>query len=106
MKFLVMKKNVASLINTEKKDLKEATKVEAEVSVIPSTYFHSNYYKIILIHNFTRFGFGGGGGGNRQQEQRRGPNIEIPLEVTLKDIYLGKEIRVIFFPPKFSKLFS
>jgi len=42
---------------------------------------------------FSNFGFGGG---QHQQhaEQRKGPNVEIPLEVTLKELYLGAEINV------------
>jgi len=45
---------------------------------------------------FSNFGFGGGFGGHNHQhaEQRKGPNIEIPLEVTLKDLYLGKTFTV------------
>jgi DnaJ-related protein SCJ1 len=44
---------------------------------------------------FSSFGFGGGGGGGRgQAEQKKGANIEIPLYVTLKDLYLGKEMKV------------
>jgi len=43
---------------------------------------------------FSSFGFGGGGGGSRVQEQKKGPNVEIPLEVSLKDLYLGKEMKL------------
>jgi DnaJ-related protein SCJ1 len=44
---------------------------------------------------FSSFGFGGGGGHSHQhQEQKKGANIEIPLEVTLKDLYLGKAFTV------------
>jgi len=43
---------------------------------------------------FSNFGFGGGGGGQRTPEQRKGPNIEIPLEVTLTELYLGKTMRL------------
>jgi len=35
------------------------------------------------------FGFGGGGG------EATGPNMELPLTVTLKDLYLGKEVSVV-----------
>jgi len=41
---------------------------------------------------FSSFGFGQQQQG--QQEQRKGPNIEIPLEVTLKDLYLGQELKL------------
>lgn len=45
---------------------------------------------------FANFGFGGGGGGHahHQREQRRGASVEIPLEVTLADLYNGKTISV------------
>jgi len=45
---------------------------------------------------FSSFGFGGGGGGHGHvhQEQRKGPSIEIPLEVSLKDLYIGKTLKV------------
>ncbi|EGG21667.1 heat shock protein DnaJ family protein [Cavenderia fasciculata] len=42
-------------------------------------------------------GFGGGGGGGHQQQhqaQPRGADIELDLEVTLKDLYLGRTSRV------------
>lgn len=39
---------------------------------------------------FEAFGFGGFGGGRRGRDQeRRTPNVEIPLRVTLRDLYLG-----------------
>jgi DnaJ-related protein SCJ1 len=37
------------------------------------------------------FGFGGQ---QQRQEQRKGANIEIPLEVSLKDLYVGQELTV------------
>lgn len=38
--------------------------------------------------------FGGGGGGQRQQGgMPRGPDLEFPIVVTLRDLYLGKELR-------------
>jgi len=40
---------------------------------------------------FSSFGFGQQQG---QQEQKKGVNIEIPLEVSLKDLYLGQELKV------------
>jgi len=43
---------------------------------------------------FSSFGFGGGGFQQQAPQERKGPSVEIPLEVTLKDIYLGKEYRV------------
>jgi len=44
---------------------------------------------------FSQFGFGG----QQQQqrgspEQKKGPNVEIPLEVGLQDLYLGKTLKV------------
>eukprot|EP01113_Clastostelium_recurvatum_P020576 TRINITY_DN2434_c0_g1_i1.p1 TRINITY_DN2434_c0_g1~~TRINITY_DN2434_c0_g1_i1.p1 ORF type:complete len:388 (-),score=115.00 TRINITY_DN2434_c0_g1_i1:17-1135(-) len=44
---------------------------------------------------FANFGFGGGGGGGGAQNmQNRGPEVEVDLEVTLKDIYLGRTLKV------------
>eukprot|EP01114_Cavostelium_apophysatum_P009705 TRINITY_DN2294_c0_g1_i1.p1 TRINITY_DN2294_c0_g1~~TRINITY_DN2294_c0_g1_i1.p1 ORF type:complete len:372 (+),score=70.59 TRINITY_DN2294_c0_g1_i1:158-1273(+) len=44
---------------------------------------------------FSQFGFGGGGGGHaHQHEQKKAPSVEIPLEVTLKDLYLGKTFKI------------
>jgi len=45
---------------------------------------------------FANFGFGGGGGGggHSHREQRKGPSVEIPLEVTLADLYNGRTISV------------
>lgn len=43
----------------------------------------------IFSQFFGGFGFGGGA---QQEENFKGPDIVIPLDVTLKDIYLGKEI--------------
>lgn len=46
--------------------------------------------------SFFNFGdfFGGGGGGNRQQGgMAKGIDLEFPLVVTLKDLYLGREFR-------------
>ncbi|KAF9159025.1 DnaJ- protein scj1 [Actinomortierella ambigua] len=40
---------------------------------------------------FSQF-FGGGGGGGRQE--RRGPEMNIELEVTLEELYLGKSIEI------------
>jgi len=40
---------------------------------------------------FEQFGFGGfGGGGRRQQEEARTPNVEIPVRVSLRQLYLGE----------------
>jgi len=41
---------------------------------------------------FKSFGFGGTP--NQQPDEKRGPSVTIPLEVTLKDLYLGKELKV------------
>ena len=40
---------------------------------------------------FEQFGFGGFGGmgGNRRNEEQRTPNVEIPIRVTLKQLFLG-----------------
>ncbi|KAK1743865.1 DnaJ C-terminal domain-containing protein [Skeletonema marinoi] len=46
---------------------------------------------------FSHFGFGGGfpgGGGGRQQREQSTPNINIPLRVSLKQLYLGDTIEV------------
>jgi DnaJ-related protein SCJ1 len=42
---------------------------------------------------FSSFGFGGHHQ-HQQPEKRKGPDIEIPLDVTLQDLYLGKTITV------------
>lgn len=42
---------------------------------------------------FSHFGFGGGGGRGRQREQST-PNVDIPLRVTMKQLYLGDIIEV------------
>lgn len=38
---------------------------------------------------FENFGFGGMGGGRQQQEQRT-PNVEVPVRVTLRQLYVGE----------------
>lgn len=38
---------------------------------------------------FENFGFGGGMGGRQQQEQRT-PNVEVPVRVTLRQLYVGE----------------
>jgi len=40
---------------------------------------------------FSNFGFGGHGHAHAAEQQRKGPNVEIPFEVTLADLYNGKE---------------
>lgn len=42
---------------------------------------------------FEHFGFGGGGGHFRQEDPRT-PNVEIPIRVTLRDLYLGEMLDV------------
>eukprot|EP01040_Poterioochromonas_malhamensis_P004622 gene4622-4953_t len=42
---------------------------------------------------FEHFGFGGMGGFGRQEEQRT-PNVEVPVRVTLKQLYLGELLDV------------
>ena len=44
---------------------------------------------------FSHFGFGGFGGGNRrQQREQTTPNVDIPLRVTLKQLYVGDVLEV------------
>ncbi|KAI8336727.1 hypothetical protein BC941DRAFT_427918 [Chlamydoabsidia padenii] len=40
------------------------------------------------------FGGGGGFGGHGQQQERRGPNLNIELEVTLEDLYNGATVEL------------
>lgn len=42
---------------------------------------------------FSHFGFGGGGRGRQQREQST-PNVDVPLRLTLKQLYLGDVIEV------------
>eukprot|EP00164_Ancoracysta_twista_P006439 GFYU01008962.1.p1 GENE.GFYU01008962.1~~GFYU01008962.1.p1 ORF type:complete len:369 (-),score=105.31 GFYU01008962.1:200-1306(-) len=44
---------------------------------------------------FSQFGFGGGGRRGRSAE-KRGPDVEVPLEVTLEDLYIGREIPALY----------
>lgn len=39
---------------------------------------------------FSHFGFGGGFGGQRQQQESKSPSVDIPLRLTLAEIYAGK----------------
>ena len=41
---------------------------------------------------FAQF-FGGGGGGSKEN---KGPDVTIDLDVTLKDLYLGKQTKVLY----------
>merc|ERR1719296_650845 len=41
---------------------------------------------------FSHFGFGGGG--RRQQREQSTPNVDVPLRVTMKQLYLGDTIEV------------
>jgi DnaJ-class molecular chaperone len=43
---------------------------------------------------FSQFGFNFGGGGRRQQQERQTPDVEVPLHVTMKQLYLGGTIEV------------
>lgn len=43
---------------------------------------------------FSQFGFNFGGGGRRQQQERQTPDVEVPLYVTMKQLYLGDVIEV------------
>jgi len=42
---------------------------------------------------FSHFGFGGGGRGRQQREQTT-PNVDVPLRVSMKQLYLGDTIEV------------
>ncbi|KAI7898529.1 uncharacterized protein BX663DRAFT_524452 [Cokeromyces recurvatus] len=42
---------------------------------------------------FSHF-FGGGGGHRHHQQEKRGPDVTVPLQVTLEDIYRGVEIEI------------
>mmetsp|Transcript_7377 Transcript_7377/g.10454 ORF Transcript_7377/g.10454 Transcript_7377/m.10454 type:complete len:365 (-) Transcript_7377:313-1407(-) len=43
---------------------------------------------------FSAFGFGGMGGGRQREEEQRTANVEIPVRVTLKQLYLGELLDV------------
>ena len=43
---------------------------------------------------FSHFGFGGFGGGGRRQREQSTPNVDVPLRVTMKQLYLGDTIEV------------
>lgn len=43
---------------------------------------------------FEHFGFGGGFGGRQHQEEQRTPNVEVPIRVSLKQLYLGELLDV------------
>jgi DnaJ-class molecular chaperone len=43
---------------------------------------------------FSHFGFNFGGGGGRRQREQTTPNVDVPLRVTLKQLYLGDVIEV------------
>mmetsp|Transcript_50673 Transcript_50673/g.107982 ORF Transcript_50673/g.107982 Transcript_50673/m.107982 type:complete len:381 (-) Transcript_50673:381-1523(-) len=43
---------------------------------------------------FSHFGFGGFGGGGRRQREQSTPNVDVPLRLTLKQLYLGDIIEV------------
>lgn len=45
---------------------------------------------------FSHFGFGGGFGGQRRQREQSTPNVDVPLRVTLKQLYLGDTIEVSY----------
>jgi len=45
---------------------------------------------------FEAFGFGGGFGGGRGREEQRTANVQIPLRVTLKQLYLGEVLDVSY----------
>lgn len=45
---------------------------------------------------FSAFGFGGMGGGRQRQEEQRTPNVEIPLRVTLRQLYMGEVLDVSY----------
>lgn len=43
---------------------------------------------------FSQFGFNFGGGGRGQQRESQTPDVEVPLYVTMKQLYLGETIEV------------
>ena len=43
---------------------------------------------------FSAFGFGGMGGGRQREEEQRTANVEIPVRVTLRQLYLGELLDV------------
>ena len=43
---------------------------------------------------FSQFGFNFGGGGRRHQQERQTPDVEVPLYVTMKQLYLGAILEV------------
>lgn len=45
---------------------------------------------------FSHFGFGGMGGGRGRQEDQRTPDVEIPLRVSLRQLYLGEVLEVSY----------
>jgi DnaJ-class molecular chaperone len=45
---------------------------------------------------FEHFGFGGGMGGQRQQQEQRTASVEIPVRVSLKQLYLGEQLDVSY----------
>ena len=45
---------------------------------------------------FEAFGFGGMGGHGRGREEQRTPNVQIPLSVSLKQLYLGEVLDVAY----------
>eukprot|EP00033_Pygsuia_biforma_P001968 GCRY01002191.1.p1 GENE.GCRY01002191.1~~GCRY01002191.1.p1 ORF type:complete len:414 (+),score=80.90 GCRY01002191.1:86-1327(+) len=45
-----------------------------------------------IFDMFSHFGFGSGS--HRQDAEKKGPSVTIPLDVSLKDLYLGKELNV------------
>lgn len=58
-----------------------------------NTVYRENHPQADPFSIFEHFGFGGMGGHFRQEEQRT-PNVEIPVRVTLRQLYLGELLDV------------
>lgn len=43
---------------------------------------------------FESFGFGGFGGGRQREQEQRTPDVEIPVRVTLRQLYVGEQLDV------------
>lgn len=52
------------------------------------SYFASANSNPIFYVRFT--------GGHSQQQERRGPDVNMELEVSLEELYLGKTMQVLF----------
>ena len=57
--------------------------------------YRANSPSVDPFNIFESFGFGGMGG-RRQQEEQRTPNVELPIRVTLRQLYLGEVLEVAY----------